>query len=296
VEFTINLYDSPFNLDYTLTSGQVFRWEKKGDEWEGVISDTLVRIRQEGQFLFCVSGGDRVDSSYLMKYFRLDEDMNFILGKITIDETIKRAVRKFYGLRLIRQDPWECLICFLLATNANIPRIKRMINSLCSAYGNQLSAMGISYFSFPKPEILAEAKEEELRNLGIGYRAKYIVSVSKSVNSGKVNFENLKSLNYTEARNEILSEFQERKILSGVGNKVADCVLLFSLGKDESFPIDTWILKALRIYYPKFCNDIKGKKLSNKDYQKLSERMRSYFGTYAGFAQQYLYLLSRSEL
>ncbi len=297
MEFTINLSGKPFNLEYTIGSGQVFRWQKKGEDWEGVVSRSFVKIRQEGELLFCRVEGVEIDSAFLVRYFRLDEDLGFILGKIAKDEVMRRAVRSFYGLRLIRQEPWECLASFLLSTNANIPRISRMIDALCRKYGEPLKAGIETYYSFPKAEVLSNTTERELRELGLGYRSRYLLSVSRSVASHKVDFERLSKLSYEEARKEILAEFEDEKILSGVGNKVADCFLLFSLGKDEAFPIDTWILKALKEYYPNMCRDIGSKtKLSNRDYLSLSRNMRSYFGEYAGYAQQYLYSLSRSEL
>ncbi len=297
MEFTINLSGRPFNLDYTLNSGQVFRWQKRGQEWEGIVLDSFVKIRQEADLLFCKVESGEVNSSYISRYLRLDEDLSFILGNIARDETIVGAIRRFYGLRLIRQDPWECLISFILATNANIQRISKMIDSLCKRYGKPLQTLEGEKNSFPTPETLSNAKEEELRKLGLGYRARYIVSVSKSIASGIFSFEELTEMSYLDARDSILREFERKKILPGVGNKVADCVLLFSLGKDEAFPIDVWILKAIKAYYQDICKDvIQSGKLSNKQYIKLSDIMRKYFGKYAGYAQQYLYVLSRSEL
>ena len=129
MEFVARL-ESPFDLEYTLESGQVFRWEHRGEWWYGVVEGGVLKLKRDGESLTCVSSSDRVDSRFVANYFRLEEDPRPILASIMVDSTMSRAVQQFYGLRLVRQDPWECLASFVLATNSNIPRIKKMISNI----------------------------------------------------------------------------------------------------------------------------------------------------------------------
>ena len=302
MEFTFSV-DSPFSLDYTLESGQVFRWERRGEWWYGVVSGGVVKIKAEQDTLRCLSSGDLLDSLFLRKYFRLDEPFESIIASIAKDEVMREAIQKFYGLRLIQQERWECLASFVLATNANIPRIRKMISSVCDAFGEPFEFEGTQFHSFPSPEALAGAGLRELANCGLGYRAPFLKRVAGSVTSGKIDFFELSEMHYEDARNELLSRLMGEKILLGVGPKVADCVLLYSCGMDEAFPIDVWISRALLESYPtliprKIRGSLKSKekaKITNADYRAISRAARDYFGNYAGYAQQYLYSASRSR-
>jgi N-glycosylase/DNA lyase len=300
MEFTLGL-ESPFSLDYTLDSGQVFRWENHGEWWYGIVSGGVIRVKQEGETLSCVSSADVLDSAFVRNYFRLEEPLEPILDSIMKDDTTTRAVQKFYGMRLVRQERWECLASFVLATNANIPRIKKMIGAISSRYGEPLEFEGIPYTSFPKPEVLSEAPVAELRDCGLGYRAPFLKHVASAIEEGRVDFSELAIRTYEEAREILLRELFGEKLLLGVGPKVADCVLLYSLGKDEAFPIDVWIAREIARSYPKLLTrELKRKlrperksKLGRGDYVRLSSVLRSYFGTYAGYAQQYLFMMAR---
>jgi N-glycosylase/DNA lyase len=150
LEFTIGPV-SPFSLDYTLGSGQVFRWEHRGEWWYGVLPGGVLKVRQEGESLRCKSSSDLVGSEFARNYFRLDEDLGEVLASITKDDVITRAIQKFYGLRLLRQERWECLASFVLATNANIPRIQKMVASVCTTYGVPFEFESLQYHYFPKP-------------------------------------------------------------------------------------------------------------------------------------------------
>ena len=301
MEFTIGV-PSPFNLDFTLESGQVFRWERKGEWWYGVLPGGVLKVRQEGEALNCATESDNLGSSYVREYFRLDVDMGDILESITKDETITRAIQRFYGLRLMKQERWECLVSFLLATNANIPRIKGMISSVCSKYGSPYRFEGGDYRGFPTAEALAEAQVEDLKALGLGYRAPFLKHVAKAVYEGKVDLGEVSFLDYEASRELLVKEILGEKVLLGVGPKVADCALLYSFGKDEAFPIDVWIARILSKSYPKmFAPRVRktlsrdGKaKLGKRDYEEVSGAAREYFGPNAGFAQQYLYMWAQS--
>jgi N-glycosylase/DNA lyase len=302
LEFTVPI-STPFSLEYTMESGQLFRWERRGDWWQGVVEGTVLMARQEAEGLRCVSGSDAVDGVFVKGYFRLDEDLNHILGSIAKDDNVTRATLRFYGLRLVRQPRWECLASFVLATNANIPRIKKMVSAICTRFGEPFEFQGATFHKFPTADRLSMASVGDLTGCGLGYRASFLRHVATSVAQGKVGFSQLDPLGYEEARELLLTELPGEKVLLGVGPKVADCVLLYSCGKEESFPIDVWIAKVLAKSYPKLLGPaLKRKyardgkvKLSPSDYIKISRRVRDYFGEYAGYAQQYLYMAAREE-
>jgi len=301
MEFTIRL-ESPFSLEYTLESGQAFRWQNRGEWWYGVVSGGVLKVKQEGDSLRCISGSDLLDSAFVRSYFRLDVELEKVLSSIMKDETITFAVQTFYGLRLIRQERWECLASFVLATNSNIPRIKKMVQAVCARFGEPLQFEGIEYRAFPKPEVLSEAPLSDLRACGLGYRALFLKHVAASVEEGRVDFSELSLLGYEEARKTLVKGLLGEKPLPGVGPKVADCVLLYSFDKDEAFPIDVWIAREVVRSYPTLLDPSLRKKLAPErrakigrgDYDKISSEVRSYFGPYAGYAQQYLFMMARS--
>ena len=298
MEFTV-AFRSPFSLEYTLESGQLFRWERRGEWWYGVAGPWALKVKQEGEVLRCSSSSDLADSGFVTRYFRLDEDLNHVLATISKDRVITSAVQKFYGLRLVRQETWECLASFVLATNANIPRIRKMVAAICERYGRVSLFEGEPFHEFPSPEALASSSAADLGRCGLGYRAPFLKKVATSVARGKIDFAKVEYLGYEEARSELLSEFSGEKLLLGVGPKVADCVLLFSCGKDEAFPIDVWVARALVRSYPRMLGPSirsrlsRGGKLTRRDYETISGAARRRFGKYAGYAQQYLYMAAR---
>lgn len=300
--FTVRL-DSPFSLEHTLGSGQVFRWSRRDEWWYGLVADGVLKIKQEVDVLRCESSSDQIDPSFVTRYFRLGDDLDHIIAAIAKDDGMTRAAERFYGLRLVRQDRWECLASFVLATNANIPRIKKMVASICDRYGRPFDYAGTSYRSFPTPRALAEAPGSDLARCGLGYRAPFLKKVAASVRDGAVDFDAVAALPYEGARALLLQELFGEKVLLGVGPKVADCVLLYSCDKDEAFPIDVWIARALARSYPKLLpppllarlrRDGKAK-ISAGDYSRLSGSVRRWFGEYAGYAQQYLYMAVRDQ-
>lgn len=283
---------TPFNLMHTLECGQTFRWVKKGDTWLGVVQRRAVKIRQEKDVLQFQTYPDNVDSSFLESYFRLDDNLPEIYSKITKDKHVHEAIQRFLGLRLIRQEPWECLISYICATNKNIPAIKDMIFNLCKRFGKPLPWDGNDFFAFPEPPVLAEAAMEDLRLCKLGFRAEYVSKVAKMVNAGKFVVEDLRAMSYQKAKNKLMS-------LPGVGPKVADCVLLFSLDKLTAFPIDVWMKRIVLEHYsnhfePRFLMKMRASgRLTTHGYETFSSFGRRYFGEYVGYAQEYLYHLAR---
>ncbi|MDI9394778.1 MAG: DNA-3-methyladenine glycosylase [Euryarchaeota archaeon] len=268
-----------FNLNYTLDCGQVFRWNKEGDWWTGVIGDNVIRISQEED-----SGELLVDSSlepeFISHYFRLDDDLSLIYGSINRDLLIDRAINRYMGLRLIRQDPWECLISYMLATASSIPTIKKRICLLSQHLGQELEC---GYFSFPDPETLANADISLLKRCKLGFRADRIKAAAEEVCSGELDFDAIFRLEYRYARERLMR-------LRGIGEKVADCVLLFAFEKMESFPVDTHVRQIIQHYH---IDDSYFEACTNMS--SMGQWGRKYFGQYCGYAQEYLYYQKRVE-
>jgi N-glycosylase/DNA lyase len=280
----------PFNLEVTLCCGQVFRWGKKGDWWYGVVEEKPLKVRQtETELEFAGA-----DQTLLLYYFSLDQDLERISSEIGRDKHIRRALSKFWGLRLIRQEPWECLISYICATYKNIPAIRRIILNLSRKFGEKKFLDGCEFFTFPTPKALAFAEENSLARCGLGYRAKYVLATSKRIFENDFELENLRKLPYEQAKKQLCQ-------LAGVGPKVADCVLLFSLGKTEAFPVDRWVKRVILHHYaqqlpPEVLHKLEeGKELTNSGYAKLNAFGRKYFGEYAGYAQEYLYHYERLQ-
>jgi N-glycosylase/DNA lyase len=280
----------PFNLDLTLCCGQAFRWNKQGEWWYGVVEGKVLKIRQTDSILEF----ENADAGFVKNYFGLNDDLPHILLEISKDGHIKHAAEMLSGLRIIRQNPLECLISYICATYKNISAIKQILLNLSEKFGEEIHFDGQKFYTFPTPERLAKATVQELASCGLGYRVKHVSETAKKVHESHFDFEGLRKMTYEEARKELLG-------FPGVGLKVADCVLLFSLGKLEAFPVDVWIKRVILKYYAKyfpkeFVRKISGKKsLSKAEYEMSSLFGRNYFGKYAGYAQEYLYHYERTQ-
>lgn len=281
----------PFDLELTLCCGQAFRWSKINGWWYGVIGDKAVKIRQQNEKLQF----ENATYEEVMRYFGLGDDLPLILTHIAKDEPMKRIIDALRGLRILRQDPWECLISYICATNKNIPAINRMLSNMARKLGVKTSLDGYDFHVFPSAEKLAKAGLKTLRECGLGYRATYVHEAAVKIHEEEIQLESLRSKKYEEAKRELMT-------LPGVGAKVADCVLLFSLEKLEAFPVDVWVKRALIRYYAdhfdrKFIEKISHKQsLSKSEYERLSSFGRNYFGKYAGYAQEYIYHNERVSL
>jgi N-glycosylase/DNA lyase len=279
-----------FNLDFTLCCGQVFRWDRKGDWWYGVVGDKAFKVKQTGAELEFAG----VNETVIVQYFGLDDDLQKISTSIGRDAHIRKALSALWGLRLVRQEPWECLISYICATYKNIPAIRHMLLQLSRKFGEKKVFDGCGFFTFPTPEKLACASEKSLATCGLGYRAKYVKATSKRIFEKDFELESLRQLSYEQAKNQLCS-------LAGVGPKVADCVLLFSLGKTEAFPVDRWVERVILNHYarqlqPELAQRLSRREgLTNSDYALLNAFGRRYFGEYAGYAQEYLYHYERMK-
>ncbi|MGB9740870.1 MAG: DNA-3-methyladenine glycosylase family protein [Candidatus Bathyarchaeia archaeon] len=281
---------NPLNLDVTFCCGQAFRWEKRGGWWYGIVGEQAFRVRQNGERILF----ENVDEKFIRNYFGLNYDLSKILNKICKDNYVRDAVKAFMGLRILRQEPWECLASYICATYKNISAIRKMLANLSRKFGEKIQFEGLDFYSFPTKETIAKVKAEELADCGLGYRAKYVCETAKMLCESNFDFKRFKTLSYEKARNELLN-------FSGVGNKVADCVLLFSLDKLEAFPIDVWIKRVILNFYAQHFPQQLIKKLTNKksltpsEYRTLNLFGRNYFGEYAGYAQEYLYHYMRTQ-
>jgi N-glycosylase/DNA lyase len=274
------------NLDLTIESGQVFLWNKINGNWYGIEGDNIVKV-SNNSFLEYSSYPEDVDCK---RIFGLDDDLHYISKKIAKDAIMKDALAKMQGLRIMREDPYQCLISFICATNTSIFMIKHMLTNLSMKFGKKIEYDGFKFHAFPKPKKLASASINELYSCSVGYRAKFIKKAAKLVVNKDIDFDYLKRANYENAKEELMD-------VLGIGQKVSDCILLFSLDKLDSFPIDIWIARAIMKYYSHLFEDkFESDKITPKVYGIISARMRRYFGEYAGYAQQYLYCYARNSI
>jgi N-glycosylase/DNA lyase len=266
-----------FNLNYTLDCGQVFRWERDEDWWTGIVGDEVIRISQDKGELVVDS---KLSPEFFSRYFRFDDDLPSIYKSIDRDLLINRAIRKYKGLRLIRQDPWECLISYMLATASSIATIQKRISLLSQFFGHEIED---GYFSFPDPETLANADLSTLDKCKLGFRTERIKDAAREVSSGDIDLDILFRLEYKYARDRLMR-------FRGIGEKVADCVLLFAFEKMEAFPVDTHIRQIIQHYH------IDDDFFENcTSLSRMGDWGREYFGPYCGYAQQYLFYQKRVE-
>ena len=267
--------DQPFNLAHTLECGQAFRWQRVGEWYYGVIFGNIIKIRQNllGLDFYSYPKPEEEIAYRLSYYLRLDDDLALIYSSISLDDRIRKAISQFYGLRLLRQEPWECLISFICSSNSNIARISSSIETMCQSLGERLEMDDQVRYSFPTPLQIMGMGETGLRLMGLGYRAKHLAETALIVGEKGYDLEGLSELTYDDAKAGLIA-------LPGVGPKVADCVLLFSMDKLEAFPIDVWVRRVVIEWY------LESK---NPSYDAIREWALGYFGPYAGYAQQYLF-------
>ena len=265
------------NFDYSINSGQVFLWKKIDTKWYGVDGKRILVLENSQKF--------KKNMKYETDFFRLDDNFEKISNDLKNDNYVRNALKMFPGLRLIRQNPFQCYISFIVSSNSNIPNIKSRLQNLCKTFGRRKIIDGEEFFLFPEPSDLANASVLDIKKCGLGYRAKAVKTASLSVLDRKIDFDFLKKIDYHTAKEELTKVF-------GIGNKVADCILLFSLEKLEAFPLDRWMLRILQKYYSKEFQ-ISTKTLTEKTYDQLHENIVEHFGSYAGYAQQYLFKMER---
>ena len=269
----------PINVENSINSGQVFLWKKNEEFWYGINGQNVLKIDNSGKI--------KSYKNYKTDFFRNKDNIEFILKSISKDPITRKAVKKYLGLRIFEQDPFQCLISFIISSNSNIQKIKNSLEKLSKQFGKKIDFDKQEFFLFPEPQSLAKASVNDILKCGVGYRAKFIKEAANIVFTEKIDLERLKKLDYHDTKIEISK-------IPGVGNKVADCIMLFSLNKLDAFPLDRWMIRILEKYYFD-AFEIKTKTITEKQYNILHEKIVDYFGQYAGYAQQFLFKMEREN-
>ena len=267
------------DTDNSINSGQVFLWERQGVDWYGINGQDILKIDKNASI--------KSIRNLKTDFFRKNDNMQEIIKSISKDKTVRKAVKEYQGLILFRQDPFQCVISFIISSNSNIQKIKNSLEKITKKFGKKVKIQNKEFFLFPEPEKIAKATIDEIKSCGVGYRAPFIKEAAKMIVLKKIDFEYLKKCDYYEAKKNIC-------LIPGVGNKVADCIMLFSLNKLEAFPLDTWIIKILEKYYSNEFK-IETKTITIKQYDMLHEKIVNYFGPYCGYAQQFLFKMEREK-
>ncbi len=270
-----------YDLAATLASGQAFRWTLDDGAWHGIIGWRWVRLRQDPAGIIAETNAPTVDWSWLTSYLQTDLDLGAVLAAFPDDEPMRAAVSACHGLRVLRQDPWECLASFILSSTKQIVQIRQIVALLCERHGEPVTPAPPfgPVAAFPSPANLARLTESDLRACKMGFRAPYLLATARAIDEGRLNLEQLRKLPIDEARDQLVQ-------LPGVGPKIADCVLLFAYGFPTAFPVDVWVMKALRrLYFP-------GRRVKPP---RLRRFVKTHFGPHAGYAQQYLFHYMRTK-
>jgi N-glycosylase/DNA lyase len=270
-----------YDLSATLDSGQAFRWRHRNGAWHGVIGRYWVRLRADGNFIHAETAESVPDWEWLKDYLQVSLDLNSVLATFPSDEPLLKAVRACCGLRLLRQDLWECLASFILSSTKQIVQIRQIVAALCERFGDPVATLDGAdpAHTFPSPAALACTTEARLRECKMGFRAPYLLAAARRISEGELDLHQLSRIPMVAAREELMT-------LPGVGRKIADCVLLFGCGFPAAFPVDVWVKKAIqRLYFP-------GRRVNPKRLLKFSE---THFGPHAGYAQQYLFHYMRTK-
>jgi N-glycosylase/DNA lyase len=312
-ETEILLRVQDYDLAATLDSGQVFRWrQERGrparelqlsppadepsalpDSWIGVVGKHQVRLTQTRDGIRAETAVPVENWDWLREFLQTEVDLAAVLKTFPDDASMRAAVAACHGLRVLRQDAWECLASFILSSNKQIVQIRQIISLLCERFGESLGRCSVEpaarfdsatgrtlQFSFPTPAQIASATESELRACKMGFRAPHLLAAARQIAHGEFDLGRPRRLPLAEARAELMK-------LPGVGGKIADCVLLFAYGFDSAFPVDVWVERALRqLYFPR-------RRVTPK---RLRHFATTHFGPYAGYAQQYLFHYMRTKL
>ncbi|MBR5614593.1 MAG: DNA glycosylase [Clostridia bacterium] len=266
----IRLYNiDHFNLEETFLCGQCFRWEKdENGVFYGVVANHAAKAYYHDPKTIYIESSNP-DLVYWSNYLNFSCDYNKVEKKLSEEEILRPCIEAGRGIRILRQDLWETIVSFIISANNNIPRIKKIINKLCELYGDKIEFDGKVFYGFPSPETLAVLEPEDLSEIRAGFRDKYIIDAAKKVVSGEVNLNQIPRLNNKAAKAELMK-------IKGIGTKVAECVLLFSVGRHNIFPLDVWTKRIVTELY-------------NIDEKSVPEFVHQKFGQNAGVAQQYLY-------
>ena len=273
-----------FEPKHIFECGQCFRWDEEEDgSYTGIVKNNVINVKKvDNDIHFFSFGADNLEK-LVIDYFNLTRNYEEIKNKLSkIDEYLKNSIEYGSGIRILNQDLWETIISFIISANNNIPRIKGIINRISQKYGERIEWKGKDYYTFPTVENLAKASVEDLRNLGLGFRDVRVYETTHKILDKEVDLDELHKEQNTQKVRDILLT------LSGVGPKVADCILLFStLKRFDVFPIDVWVRRVMNELYIKNADETKANK---KEIEKLAKEK---YGALEGLAQQYLFYWKR---
>ena len=266
-----------FNIQQIAESGQCFRWNKFAEnKYVGEIMGGVCIVEQNGEE---VTFDSNLPDDVIKHYFDLERDYSKIKEFYKNDEILSKAIKHGEGIRILNQEKFETLISFIISANNNIPRIKKSVEKIAEKYGKKIEYKGETYFAFPTPEELDKATLEELRECGVGFRDKYIKEAAKMISNIHIDLEKISKLSTYECKKELIK-------IKGVGSKVADCVMLFSMEKADAFPVDVWIKRIMENLYIK-------QEVPLKEIEKYAKEK---FGEYGGIAQQYLFVYAKENM
>lgn len=282
-----------FELKDIFECGQCFRWNpEESGSYTGIVGENVLNVRKKGKDILITGFCKDNIEELCYKYFDLGTDYQIIRKKLSnIDNFLKVSTDYGKGIRILKQDVWETLISFIISANNNIPRIKGIIERISKRYGDKIIWKNKEYYTFPSPEQLSKASIKELRELGLGFRDVRVFETTRIISNKEIDIDNLSEIENTEILKEELLKFP------GVGPKVADCIMLFSMKRFEVFPIDVWVKRVMTELYFGEIKKLSGKEgkilqPNNKEILKFAEHK---FGKLAGLAQQYLFYWRRSQ-
>lgn len=269
-----------FDVKQIFECGQCFRWKKKKNgNYITVAYDRVIEVEQNDKDVILHNTNKEDFINIWCQYFDLHRDYSSIKNTLSMDDILRKSVEFGDGIRLLRQDPFEITVSFITSANNRIPMIKRAINNISAQFGKQIHYNGETYYTFPTPDVLKTATIEDLEACGVGFRAKYIKDTVEKICIGKeFDLDYIRSLDDNECH-EVLQKF------NGIGPKVSDCIMLFSMQKYSAFPVDVWVKRAMGYFY--LAPDVSLKKI--RDFG------RNKFGELSGFAQQYLFYYAREN-
>lgn len=274
-----------FNIKQILECGQCFRWEKKAELNYIIIAyGRVIEVIQEDDKVTILNSNKEDFNNIWFEYFDLGRDYSKIKDELSKDEILKKSVDYGYGIRILSQEPFELVISFIISARNSIPSIKKTIKKISERWGKEIEYNGEKFYTFPTPEMLKDVTEDDIRETGASFRSKYIVDTVFNINKdldnidGVYNLKRIASLSDDECHT-ALQEFK------GVGAKVADCIMLFSMKKYSAFPVDVWVKRAMMHFY----NAKEG------SLNKIRIFARDKFKDLSGFAQQYLFYYAREN-
>ncbi len=265
-----------YDLDLTLDCGQAFNWRQHGDAWRGVVSGRWVELASRPGEIIARTVESQRDWLWLEEYLQLRVDLAEVFAEFPPDDPyLEQAIKTCRGMRLLKQDHWECLASFILSSTKQIVQIQQITNLLRSRYGERVK-LPDGYgdaFTFPQPEKIMSLTEIDLRACKMGFRAPYLLDAARKVTNGEVDLKRIAKLPLADAQAELMK-------INGVGEKIAECVLLYGYGFSKAFPVDVWVARALSEFY------FKGRKVALPRLRRFAAK---HFGCQAGYAQQYLF-------